>query len=1058
MKNPPRSLLRAIQKAQHGKNHVRHDTRHGGLTPDPLVYAPVVPAMQSHGGINKDDVKNDIPVRVTPYGSIAIGDVVNLYVNDQYVAYDEVVDINATLALFIDPFYIAPDATEISVHYHVRDASDNERSSQVLTVPVKLTAPGNPPEPPDANDPSLNPRLEIPYGVPTTITDAVGDLDVIIVQYANQRVGDVITVSWAGMDAQYGPLTTADLNRSVTVNIPNSLIVSRPGTDLVVRYSIRDKVQNYSRYSPSVLTTVYARGSLLEPTVEGTQSGDLFIDDITDGQIEVRVNRHADIATTDDIVVHWTGRPAEGPFQDFSTPPQQLGSNRFLNFQVPKDIAQVLIDSQAYVYYTAIPAAGGAAKTSSGSTFGVIGTRNELKAPEVPKASGGTLTPEAISESTVEVIVLANPLLVSGSTVTLIWSGNGQAGTVYYEQQRPVDSGNAGGPMSFLVPKDKAVDLIGGRLEVSFTVKLSDNTVYRSPVLALTVTGAGALLPAATFRPALKPGDVLDPADLTAGGITVKFAVSSPLYVGGKARLHWDGSSSSINPPLELPITAVGELSFWIDKARYVDPNLNGTVNVWYDLIPTSGATGVSSSVLLSVQDAASQTWPAPQIHDHTGGAVSVWNPVRTGSQANTATFVLRDARLQVGDRVAPLWLLPDESDVGVDTIGVTTAGEVRSEIPLPVMAESLNKIVKVSYLPLLADGPGPLSETLNLRVLALPPSALSELSIVEAANGGAGPELDVDSLTGNATVRVGQWPLIAQRQSVWLTLSGTRQDGSPYHKQLMGPPSIVDPDWVSAGSQTFTVPAGELKELRDASSLTLTLKVDVAGGTNEAAAVVFTPKIYTVRSTGILLAPPEVLEAPDWTLDFATVHTARYITVRARISTGAFQADPQATYTVMVRWVHEGLVYHSDIVETTVPRTLDFQIPRLEVIDVIGSYADINYTVYGNGLRLSSNVRRLYVTGQDIALPAPRFNSASNEVTVLYPAQLDGHRVTVRWTGVTAHDTAEQPVQTGVIARFPIPTQWLTENAGNVVLINYSVLRRTGELRLFSRLLRLQL
>ena len=213
----------------------------------------------------------------------------------------------------------------------------------------------------------------------------------------------------------------------------------------------------------------------------------------------------------------------------------------------------MLIDSQACVYYTAIPAGGGATKLSTGTTFGVIGMRKDLMAPEVPKASSGMLTPEAISESTVEVIVLANPLLVSGSTVT-----------VYYEQQRPVDSGNAGGPMSFMVPKDKAVDLIGGRLEVSFTVKLSDNTVYRSPFLALTVTGAGALLPAATFRPALKPGDVLDPADLTVGGITVKFAVSSPLYVGGKARLHWDGSSSSINPPLELPITAVGEMSFWI--------------------------------------------------------------------------------------------------------------------------------------------------------------------------------------------------------------------------------------------------------------------------------------------------------------------------------------------------------------------------------------------------------------------------------------------------------------------------------------------------------------
>ncbi|MBD8476563.1 hypothetical protein, partial [Pseudomonas sp. CFBP 8773] len=101
-----------------------------------------------------------------------------------------------------------------------------------------------------------------------------------------------------------------------------------------------------------------------------------------------------------------------------------------------------------------------------------------------------------------------------------------------------------------------------------------------SPALALTVVGAGALLPEPTFSPALKPGDVLDPADLIAGGITVKVTVGSPLYIGGKARLHWDGPSASIAPPLELPIAAVGELSFWVDKTRYVDPNLNGSVNV----------------------------------------------------------------------------------------------------------------------------------------------------------------------------------------------------------------------------------------------------------------------------------------------------------------------------------------------------------------------------------------------------------------------------------------------------------------------------------------------
>ena len=181
------------------------------------------------------------------------------------------------LALTVDPFYIAADATKAHVHYHVRDACGNERISQPLSVPVKLTLPGNPPEPPDGNDPSLNPGLTPPYNVPGIITDAstVCELSIGIAQYANQSVGDVISVYWADTVVQHGPLVADDLNSDILVTVPGSVIAAHPGTDLAVRYSIRDKVQNYSRYSPSVLTTVEARGSLPEPAVEGTLNGDL---------------------------------------------------------------------------------------------------------------------------------------------------------------------------------------------------------------------------------------------------------------------------------------------------------------------------------------------------------------------------------------------------------------------------------------------------------------------------------------------------------------------------------------------------------------------------------------------------------------------------------------------------------------------------------------------------------------------------------------------------------------------------------------------------------------
>jgi hypothetical protein len=155
---------------------------------------------------------------------------------------------------------------------------------------------------------------------------------------------------------------------------------------------------------------------------------------------------------------------------------------------------------------------------------------------------------------------------------------------------------------------------------------------------------------------------------------------------------------------------------------------------------------------------------------------------------------------------------------------------------------------VQVSYLPILAGVPGPLSEALSLQVLALPASALSELIILEAANGGAGPEFDVSGAT-TATLRVGVWPLIAEGQPVWLSLTGINQNGSAYSKLLLSPPNGVDASWAASRSKTVSVAGAELKNLRDSSSLTVTLKVAVAGGTSEAGAVVFAPRTYAVKS-----------------------------------------------------------------------------------------------------------------------------------------------------------------------------------------------------------------
>lgn len=369
---------------------------------------------------------------------------------------------------------------------------------------------------------------------------------------------------------------------------------------------------------------------------------------------------------------------------------------------------------------------------------------------------------------------------------------------------------------------------------------------------------AGAQLPGPIFSLALKRGDVLDPTDLSAGGMTVKVAVNSLSYVGGKARLHWEGYS--ISPPLELPITALGELSFWVDKARYVDPNLDGSVHVWYELIPPTGTTAVSESLLISVQDATSETWPAPEIHDHTGSPVTSWSPVKPGTtQANIARFVLRDARLKVNDAVAPLWLFSNGASLGVDIIIVTTAGEVRAEIPAAVLAESLSKTVQVSYLPILAGVPGSLSEALNLQVLTFTSGQLVPPNIVEAV-------VDLNRFAGDATVLATPWPLIALGQLYWLHASATLDDGTQ-HVETLANAQAVNADQVSVGLR-IRLSRGFLLRLENATQLTLQLKVAFAANAAEGEAIMFPASDVNVVQLALTLPAPTVTGVVDGRLD----------------------------------------------------------------------------------------------------------------------------------------------------------------------------------------------
>jgi hypothetical protein len=139
----------------------------------------------------------------------------------------------------------------------------------------------------------------------------------------------------------------------------------------------------------------------------------------------------------------------------------------------------------------------------------------------------------------------------------------------------------------------------------------------------------------------------------------------------------------------------------------------------------------------------------------------------------------------------------------------------------------------------------------------------------------------------------------------------------------------------------------------------------------------------------------------------------------------------------------------------------MEFLIPRMEVVDSIGSTVPVSFTVrtFPSGPLHRSDPLRLDVDAQAFVLPPLRITSDQSTVTVRYPAMATGYHARVRLDGVSTRYTQWQDMKTGVTAEFSILESWIAENKGKTVLINYSVNRPgIAEQSQFSQVLRVEL
>ena len=213
------------------------------------------------------------------------------------------------------------------------------------------------------------------------------------------------------------------------------------------------------------------------------------------------------------------------------------------------------------------------------------------------------------------------------------------------------------------------------------------------------------------------------------------------------------------------------------------------------------------------------------------------------------------------------------------------------------------------------------------------------------------------------------------------------------------------------------------------------------------------------VDLTPIELKLPKVLEAYGALgdrLKMGDIYNARHVTVQIPHYQGM-----AIGHTIRVRWASARNTYDSAITTVEKVGPMDFTVPRLEVVDAIGSTVRVSFTVrrIPNGPLHRSEALLLAVDPQKFVLTPPRLTPDQTTVTIRYTGMATGYHARVRVAGVVTRKTEWQDLKTGITAEFSIPAIWIAENKGRTVLINYSVNRPgINEHSQFSQVLRVAL
>lgn len=613
---------------------------------DPVItrfalLAPKIPSTEANGGLNWTDLYGDpeasivVQVLLPPGNEIGLNDRIDLYWEHKPLL-STIVDDTALATRFVTFMVKAVEIINFAdgqhaVNYVVTSAIGGaEDQSPDLLVRVKTSRPGG--VDPDSGTPYINENLPLLQGIPEIIDDQTQSLTVTVPAYENMDADDTVTLAWGGQ--RLSPSAAVEPNKAVTFTVTRKQLEDSAG-EVIVRYQIRDRVNNWSKFSLQTDTDVEVGDSFLQaPRVhgDGVVNGQVDLERLGDKDLGVMVPAYqfdngtsAYVVVTplsdaprlfieigDEVQLIWSGFTAEGTALTelkFNHTVVEGDIGWTLSFSIPNPQVRLIASGYATIRYSAT-SVGGTVRQSRRANVPVIGDVQRLPAPVVLEATGTVLDPETLPGTGATLRIAATELIAAGDTILLTWNGTTAQGAPLVETFEIFVTGNMPGtPIDRVVGRAFIDPLVNGQVEISYTLTKVDRPVSQSPITRLQVRSASSRLPAPVVDYA--EGNLLDPDKVPVNGTMMRVNYT-PMLPGELVTVHWAGVPAYTDN-LIIPANWNGrEIPFQLAKS-YVQANLGKTVQVYYT-VELDGSTRTSASLELNIRPAG----PSELVDDFT--------------------------------------------------------------------------------------------------------------------------------------------------------------------------------------------------------------------------------------------------------------------------------------------------------------------------------------------------------------------------------------------------------------------------------------------------------